>query len=145
MTASDRKLVEIAKKRIPMKKLLHGKEIREAMENLEKFRQQFNEQEFLYGAKVYVDMTDRYEWNAVCRRPETDKEYNTRMKEIQDREEARLAAEERKRIRQAELAVKAAEREERIREQQRKDDLEALKFMARKLGLSANDLAKLTD
>jgi hypothetical protein len=67
------------------------------------------------------------------------------MKEIQDREEARLAAEERKRIRQAELAVKAAEREERIREQQRKDDLEALKFMARKLGLSANDLAKLTD
>jgi hypothetical protein len=67
------------------------------------------------------------------------------MKEIQDREEARLAAQERKRIRQAELAVKAAEREERIREQQRKDDLEALKFMARKLGLSANDLAKLTD
>jgi hypothetical protein len=43
------------------------------------------------------------------------------------------------------LAVKAAEREERIREQQRQDDLEALKFMARKLGLSANDLAKLTD
>ena len=139
----ERKLVEIGRKRVPLKKLLHGKEIREGMAELEKFRQQFNEQEFFYGARVYLEVADYDRIDAVCKRPETDKEYDARMEEIRAKEQLKREREERRKIKEAErqrqleiAAVQAAEL-------QRQRDLAAMKAMARKLGLSAKELAEL--
>ena len=48
-TTLQRQSVELGKKRVPLKKLLHGKEIRAAAKALEDFRLIFNEQEILCG------------------------------------------------------------------------------------------------
>jgi hypothetical protein len=48
----QRKTIQVGSKRIPLNKLLHGKEIREAAKALEDFRLKLNEEEFLYGAKL---------------------------------------------------------------------------------------------
>jgi hypothetical protein len=95
---TDRKTVEIARKGIPLRKLLHGKEIRDAAAELENFRLKMNEQEFLYGAKIYIDWKDSNTADIVARRLETDKEYEDRL------ERARIAAEQK------------AERERRAKE-----------------------------
>lgn len=143
MTATDRKLVEIKRKRLPLKKLLHGHEIREAMTQMEQFRRQFNEQEFFYGAHVYLEVVDYDRIDAVCKRPETDKEYAARMEDIRireqekfEREQKRSAREEQRRLAQEAKAAQAAE-EQRLR------DLEVMKVMARRLGLSSKELAEL--
>lgn len=143
MTVTDRKLVEIKRKRLPLKKLLHGHEIREAMAQMEQFRRQFNEEEFFYGGQLYLEVVDYDRIDAVCKRLETDKEYNERMEAIRareqlkfEREQKRLEREEQRRLRKEAEAKAAAET-------QRLNDLEALKAMARKLGLSAKELAEL--
>jgi len=87
---TQRKTVEVARKRVPLRKLLHGKEIRAAAKALEDFRMNLNEAEFLYGAKITLTMDTFGECVAVARRPETDKEFADRM------EKARLAAEAKK-------------------------------------------------
>ena len=97
----DRKTVEIDRKRIPLRSLLHGKEIREAAKALEDFRMKLNEKEFLYGAKLYVDWKDYGTADIVARRLETDNEYADRL------ERARIAAEQK------------AEREQRKKEQEK--------------------------
>jgi pyruvate/2-oxoglutarate dehydrogenase complex dihydrolipoamide acyltransferase (E2) component len=102
---TNRKTVEVARKRVPLRKLLHGKEIREAAAALESFRLNLNEAEFLYGAKITLTMDSYGECIAVAKRPETDKEYADRV------EKARIAAEqkrERERKRQEAVAAKAA-------------------------------------
>jgi pyruvate/2-oxoglutarate dehydrogenase complex dihydrolipoamide acyltransferase (E2) component len=102
---TNRKTVEVARKRVPLRKLLHGKEIREAAAALESFRLNLNEAEFLYGAKITLTMDSYGECIAVAKRPETDKEYAGRV------EKARIAAEqkaERERKRQEAAALKAA-------------------------------------
>jgi hypothetical protein len=137
---SERKLVDIAKKRIPMKKMLHGKEIREGMAELEKFRQQYNEQEFFYGAKVYLHMDNYGDTYAIVRRPETDKEYNERIAEANRLMEIKMARQEAARIRKEEKERKAEAKARKEAEQRRLDEIEAVKLAARKLGLTAKDL-----
>jgi pyruvate/2-oxoglutarate dehydrogenase complex dihydrolipoamide acyltransferase (E2) component len=97
---TDRKTVEIGRKRIPLRSLLHGKEIRDAAKSIEEFRMKMNEQEFLYGAKLYIDWKDYGTADIVARRLETDKEYEDRL------ERARIAAEQKR------------ERERRAKEQE---------------------------
>lgn len=137
---SERKLIDIAKKRIPMKRLLHGKDIREGMAELEKFRQQFNEQEFFYGATVYLQMESYGDTYAVVRRPETDKEYNHRMTLERKQAEAKLARAEAKRVREEERVKRAEAKAALEAEQRRLDEIEAIKVAARKLGLTAKDI-----
>ncbi len=91
-----RKTIELDSKRIPLRQLLHGKEIRDAAKALEGFRMKLNEQEFLYGAKITIKWDNYGDVYAVARRPETDKEFADRI------EKARLAKEakaERDRVR----------------------------------------------
>ena len=85
---TDRKTLQIKKLRIPLRKLLDGKEIREAAKNLEDFRLKMNELEILQGAKLTVKY-DNWDstFDLVATRPETDAEMNDRL------EKARLAAE----------------------------------------------------
>ena len=139
---TDRQLVEIARKRVPLTKILHNKEIREAMAALEKFRQQFNEQEFFYGAKVYLTYSQG-EAIAVVKRLETDKEHAERIERLRAAEEAKL---ERKRIQEEKNRVAEAKRQERlaiVAEQKRLADIAYVKKMARDLGLSAKELSDL--
>lgn len=111
----DRLLVEIDKKRVPLKTLLQGKEIREAMAGLEKFRQQFNEQEFLLGAKVYLSIGeyDNSCW-AIIKRPETDREYKHRQDWL-----AAAAAAKAERLRKKQLKEYEREQQRQAEEQQR--------------------------
>jgi hypothetical protein len=51
-----RKMVEVDRKRVPLRKLFHGKEIRDAAAALEDYRLKLNEAEFLYGAKITLTM-----------------------------------------------------------------------------------------
>ena len=104
----ERKTIEIDRKRIPLRSLIHGKEIREAAKALEAFRMKLNEQEFLYGAKLYVDWKDYGSADIVARRLETDKEFADRL------EKQRLAAEakaERERIKKIKAEQRAREEE----------------------------------
>ena len=130
---NERKTIEVGSKRIPLRQLLHGKEIREAAKALEDFRMKLNEQEFLYGAKITVKWDNYGDVYAVARRPETDKEFADRL------EKARIAAEAK-----AERArIKAK------REAQRKLDEEAnkkarvaeyIQKLARDAGIAVNIL-----
>lgn len=136
--ATDRILVEIGTHRVPLKQILNGKEIREAMAAMEKFRQKFNEKEFFYGARVYLSYSDGDCW-AKVKRPETDKEYAERQ--------AWLAAEaakkaERARIRQ----LKAYEAEQkRIAEAAARQAQEEAQELARALEIAAKHGYKLVD
>jgi hypothetical protein len=139
MVMTERRLIELAHKRVPLKRLMHGKEIREFMAELETFRQQFNEQEFFYGAKVYL-MFNQGEAMAVVRRPETDKELAKRL-DI-ERAEAEAKA-ERKRIREERELARAERRriaEAEQAERQRLADIETVKDIVRKLNLKVEDL-----
>ena len=104
---NDRKTVEIDRKRIPLRTLLHGKEIRDAARALEDFRMKLNEKEFLYGAKLYVDWKDYGTADIVARRLETDQEYSDRLERSRIAEEQKR---ERERRRKEQEAVKAAQR-----------------------------------
>lgn len=133
---TQRKTVEVARKRVPLKKLLHGKEIREAAKALEDFRMNLNEAEFLYGAKITLTMDTYGECVAVARRPETDKEFADRM------EKARLAAEAKK----AREAKKKADEEKRAIEQafyRRAKAVEYIRNMAKEAGISSNELVDI--
>lgn len=134
-----RKEIQLGKKRIPMKKLLHGKEIREAAKALEDFRLEFNEQEILYGAKLTV-WIEPYNGDAylMAKRPESDNEYKNRL------EKARLAAElkqENARKRKEALRLKAIEEE--ANKQQKA--LETIRSMAKANGLTIDQLKILLD
>lgn len=118
----------IARKAIPLRTLLHGKEIREAAKALEDFRLKFKEEEFLYGATIKVQWGSYGDAEAVVSRPETDNKYSNRL------EQARIAAEkkaERERRRQEQEAIKAAQREARKKE----DAAEMIKKLAKEAGI----------
>lgn len=104
----ERKTIEIDRKRIPLRNLLHGKEIREAAKALEDFRMKLNEQEFLYGAKIIIKWENYGEAYAVARRLETDKEFADRLETVRLAAEAKV---ERERIRKLKEA-KRREQEE---------------------------------
>jgi hypothetical protein len=118
---------------VPLKKLLHGKEIREAAKALEDFRLNLNEAEFLYGAKITLTMDSYGECTALAKRPETDKEYADRL------EKARLAAEA-KRRREAERKIAEAARREKDRIDQLHKTKEQLIRMALEAGIPRDRL-----
>lgn len=125
----ERKFIEIDRKRIPLRSLIHGKEIRDAARSLEDFRMKLNEKEFLYGAKLYVDWKEYGTADIVARRLETDQEYADRL------ERARIAAEqraERERKRKAQEAAKAAQQEAK----KKADATELIKRLAKEVGIS---------
>lgn len=133
MATASRKTIEVERRRVPLKKLLHGKEIREAAAALEEFRLKMNEAEFLYGARIVLQMGEYNECHAVAKRLETDKEYADRL------EAARLAAEakkEREIKRKAEVEAKAL----RAQEEQRLKAVEYVKSMVKEHKISTDDL-----
>jgi hypothetical protein len=131
---TDRKTLQIKKLRIPLRKLLDGKEIREAAKNLEDFRLKMNELEILQGAKLTVKY-DNWDstFDLVATRPETDDEMNDRL------EKARLALEAKQR-REAEKKAAEAKREaDRVIAEQRKA-FDMISELARKHGIHPRDL-----
>lgn len=138
----ERAEVEIARKRLPLKRMIHGKEIREVMEEFEKFRLQFNEQEFFHRAKIYLSF-DQGESIASVRRMETDNEYNKRLAQLRKEEAERL---ERKRIREEKARIREERKKALAEEEAKRQRLEAIdivKQAARKLGLTAKDLVDM--
>jgi hypothetical protein len=130
---NTRQLVELDKKRIPLRKLLNGKEIREAAKALEDFRLIFNEQEILYGAKLYVKMDTYGEALLIARRLETDKEYNDRL------ERARIAAEKKRELEQKRKEAEA-ERILRAESEKKQKALDSIAHIAKTTGLSGAEL-----
>jgi hypothetical protein len=131
----DRKLVEIGRKRIPLRTLLHGKEIRDAAKSLEEFRMKLNEQEFLHGAKLYVHWDNYNEVDIVARRLETDKEYNDRL------ERARIAAEQ-KALREQKRAAEAEQRAQRELIRKKKEAVDLIQKLAKGAGISVDILSQ---
>lgn len=131
----NRKTVELKSKRLPLKKLLHGKEIREAAKALEEFRLHFTEQEILHGGKIFVKVGQFGEVECVVRRPETDSEYDARIEKARLAEIARLERAEARRI--------AAEKK-RIKEEATKRERTAdyIKKLAADAGLTVDILDK---
>jgi len=107
---TEPKKIKLKEQRIPMVKILNGKEIREAAKALEDFRLKFKEEEILYGAKLVIkyDAWDS-DFNLIAERLETADEVSARL------EKERLAIEAKKR-REAER--KAAEAKRREQEEQ---------------------------
>ena len=131
---ADRKTLQIKKLRIPLRKLLDGKEIREAAKNLEDFRLKMNELEILQGAKLTVKY-DNWDstFDLVATRPETDAEMNDRL------EKARLALEAKQR-REAEKKANEAARKEKDRIDQLHKTKELLIKMAHEAGIGREHL-----
>lgn len=130
---NERKTIEVGSKRIPLRQLLHGKEIREAAKALEDFRMKLNEQEFLYGAKITVKWDNYGDVYAVARRPETDKEFADRL------EKARIAAEakaERARIK----AKREAQRKLEEEANKKARVAEYIQKLAKEAGIAVNIL-----
>jgi hypothetical protein len=131
---TDRKTLQIKKLRIPLRKLLDGKEIREAAKNLEDFRLKMNELEILQGAKLTVKY-DNWDstFDLVATRPETDQEMNDRL------EKARLALEAKQR-REAEKRANEAKRKEQAQIDQLHRTKEQLIKMALEVGIDREHL-----
>lgn len=125
----ERKLIEIDRKRIPLRSLLHGKEIRDAAKAVEDFRMKLNEKEFLYGAKLFVDWKDYGTVDIVARRPETDQEYADRLERIRIAEEQKR---ERERRRQEQEEARARQRALR----KKLDAAEMIKKLAQEAGIA---------
>lgn len=131
-----RKTVELAHKRIPLRKLLHGKDIRTAAKALEDFRLVYNEQEILFGATLTIKMDTYGEAVLYAHRPETDKEYADRL------EKARLA-EEAKKEREANRKLMAAEKAKRDAAMRKQNVAQRIKEMAMSNGVSIEELTEM--
>jgi hypothetical protein len=131
---TDRKTIQIKKLRIPMVKLINGKDIRTAAKALEDFRLKMNELEILHGATLTVKYDNwNSDFNLIATRPETDNEMNDRL------EKARLALEAKQR-REAEKKAAEAKREaDRVIAEQRKA-FDMISELARKHGIHPRDL-----
>ncbi len=132
----QRKTIEIDRKRIPLRSLLHGKEIREAAQALEKFRLKMNDKEILYGAKLVIDWDDYHNVHVVARRPETDQEYADRLERLRVAEEAKK---ERERKRQLAAEMKARQEEAN----KKAKAAEYIQRLVKEAGLSVDELNKL--
>lgn len=136
--AVKRKVIEVGRKRIPLRKLFHGKEIRDAAAALEEFRLKLNEEEFMYGAKLVITMSQYGEATLVAKRPETDSEYNSRVEELRVAAEAKKVREENAKLKAAAKAVEdAANRKAKT--------IEHLKSLAKSNGLTAEDLKSMLE
>jgi hypothetical protein len=105
------KKIKIKEQRIPLVKLLNGKEIRVAAKNLEDFRLKFGEEEILYGATLTVKYdTWHRSFRVVAERLETKEETLARVEKERLAEEARKRREAERKIKEAKAR---AEREQR--------------------------------
>lgn len=132
----SRKSVELGRKRIPLRKLLHGKEIREAAKSLEDFRLNFNEEEILLGAKLTIKMDTYGEAILYAHRPETDKEYEDRLEKERLAAEAKADREKKRKIREEQLAKEQEELK-------KKQALNKILEIAKSNNLNEEELAKL--
>jgi hypothetical protein len=131
---TDRKILTIKQARIPLVKLLNGKDIRTAAKNLEDFRLKMNELEILHGATLTVKYDNwNSDFNLVATRPETDNEMNDRL------EKARLALEAKQR-REAEKKIVDAKRKEEARAKELIQTKERLIKMALEAGIDREHL-----
>ena len=132
--STDRKILTIKQARIPLVKLLNGKDIRTAAKNLEDFRLKMNDLEILHGATLTVKYDNwNSDFNLVATRPETDQEMNDRL------EKARLAAEAKQR-REAEKKIVDAKRKEEARAKELIQTKERLIKMAFEAGIDRESL-----
>lgn len=129
----ERKTVEIDRKRIPLRSLLHGKEIREGAKALEDFRLKMNDKEILYGAKLYIDWIDYGTCEVVARRLETDQEFADRLERLRISEELKKERERKK-----QLMAEQKAREAEIRK--KASAIETIRRMAKENGLSSDAL-----
>jgi hypothetical protein len=131
---NERKTVQIKSIRIPLVKLIVGKEIRAAAKALEDFRLKMNEEEILMGAKLTIK---REAWDdayhLVATRPETDQEMAERI------ERARLAAEAKKR-REAEKKLREAQAAEKRKLDEQRKAFEMIRILAEQAGVHPRDL-----
>jgi hypothetical protein len=131
---TDRKIIQIKKLRIPLVKLLNGKDIRTAAKNLEDFRLKMKEEEILLGATLTVKYDNwNSDFNLIATRPETDNEMNDRL------EKARLALEAKQR-REAERKATEAARKEKDRIDRLHKTKEQLIKMAYEAGIAREHL-----
>lgn len=138
MSEPKRKMVDCGRKRVPLKKLFHGKEIREAAAALEEFRLHLNEAEFLYGAKITLQMDAYGECIAIAKRPETDNEYNARLEKARLDALAKIEREQKKAL----AAVEKAKRDEETRKIRA---AQSIKDMAKANGITKEELKALVD
>ncbi len=136
MNKLDRKTVEIKKVRIPLRKLLHGKEIRTAAKSLEDYRLKLLEEEFMLGAKLTVKMEPFGDAILVATRLETDKEYADRL------EKARIAAEAKKE-REAKRKLYLLEKAKRDEENRKKNVAKTIQDMVKANNLTLEELQTL--
>jgi hypothetical protein len=131
---NDRKIVQIKSTRIPLVKLIAGKEIRAAAKALEDYRLKMKEEEILLGATLTIK---RDAWDdayyLVATRPETDQEMADRI------EKARLAAEAKKR-REAEKRAKEAKLAEQRKLDEQRKAFEMIRILADQAGIRPRDL-----
>lgn len=133
-----RKDIDLGKKRIPLKKLFHGKEIRVAAKALEDFRLHFNEQEILYGAKLTVCVDPYGEVYLTAKRPESDNEYKDRLEKARA---AKELSEERARKRKEAAHKKAIE----DAANKQINALETIRSLAKVNGLTSEQLQTLLE
>lgn len=140
----DRKSIVIERRRVPMSKIFHNRYIEDAIAELKAFRAKFAEDEVLYKRKVMIKY-DRYNdaYTAEVYRLETDKEYNARLEEERQKREEKLERARKKEEREKIKAQKAAHAAVLAEQKQRQQDLETIKALSRKLGLTPKDLADI--
>jgi hypothetical protein len=132
----QKKFVELKKVRIPLRKLMHGYEIREAAENIKNFRLKLLEEELMQGAKLTVKLDNYGEMYLHASRLETDKEYEDRLEKYRLAEEAKKEREEKRKIHEAERAKRAeAERKQTVAKR--------AKEMALSNGISVEELTEM--
>ena len=132
----NRKSVELGRTRIPLRKLLHGKEIREAAKALEDFRLNFNEEEILFGAKLTISVDSFGEAVLYAHRPETDKEYADRIEKARLAAEAKAERERKRKLREEFLAAKAEEDKKKLA-------LDKIRELAKSLNLNEEEIKNL--
>ena len=134
----ERKTIQVGSKRIALRSLLHGKEIREAAKALEDCRLALNEEEFLYGAKLIIKWESYGDIVLSARRPETDEEMATRL------EKARIASEKKAEQERKRIAMEAEQRE-KCEQADRKAMLERIKAAAKKLKITEEEMREFLD
>jgi hypothetical protein len=129
--------IKIKEQRIPMVRLLNGKEIRDAASSLEQYRLKMVEQEFLFGATLRIKYdTDNRDFTLIAERLETESEVARRL-------EKAAAAAEAKRIREEKRRADEIAREEKRKKEMTARKISEVKATLDKLlseGISLDDL-----
>jgi len=134
--SAERKLVELGRKRIPLRKLIHSKEIRDAAKALEDCRLLFKEEEFFQRARLTLKWEPGGDCYLLAHREETDNEYADRLEKQRQVKEAREARERARREHEAELKRK-------VEAQRRLQTIRTLQELIQKNQISKEELEQL--